>query len=69
MKSRDSVLECATCRRKLNEGDDALQLEEAILGSHGVVPLDKPILFCSEQCLKDFFNGSKGRLKMARRVP
>ena len=48
---------------------DALELQEGVLGSQALVPIGGEVIFCSVQCLKDFFNGSKGRLKQPRRIP
>ena len=62
-------MNCATCRRELEQGMDVLELQEGIAGTHGVVPIGKVLLFCSEECLKGIFNGSKGRLKQPRRIP
>ena len=62
-------MKCATCSRELEQGMDAFELQEGILGAHGLVPLGKALLFCCEQCIKDFFNGSKGRIHKHRRIP
>ena len=62
-------MNCGTCRRELEQGMDVLELQEGVLGNQGLVPIGKALLFCCEQCLKDFFNGSQGRLKQPRRIP
>ena len=62
-------MHCSTCRKELTEGMDVFQLEEGIVGMRGIVPLGKALLFCTVQCLKDFFNGSKGYVYLKRRVP
>ncbi len=62
-------MKCATCQADLEQGMDALELQEGILGSQALVPIGEMVLFCGVECLKDFFNGSKGRLKQPRRVP
>jgi RNase P protein component len=64
-----ATMECRTCRRKLEQGDEAIQLIEGIIGTSGFVALDDPSVFCSDECLKDSFNGGKGRIRLKRRVP
>ena len=62
-------MECATCRIELKEGDDVLELTEGIIGMRGFVPLENALVFCSSQCLKDSFNGGKGRVTLRPKVP
>ena len=60
---------CATCRKNLEEGMDLLELHEAIVGMHSIVPLNSPYYFCSIECLKGYFNGAKETVYMKRKVP
>lgn len=64
-------MKCATCRRELNEGSDVFQVEEGIVGLSGFVPLDDAVVFCSVECLKEYFKASRGydRWKAPDRVP
>lgn len=57
------------CRKKLEEGVEVLELQEAIVGMSSIVPLNGASLFCSFECLKEYFNGSKAMLHMRRRIP
>lgn len=61
-------MKCATCSRELEQSMDAFELQEGILGTHGLVPIGNALLFCCVQCLKDFFNGSRGYIHKARRI-
>ena len=61
-------MKCATCRKELKEGMDVFEFQEGIISTSGMVPLDKEFLFCTVQCLKDFFNGSKGYVHWPRRI-
>ena len=62
-------MECATCRVTLNEGDGVLELTEGIIGMRGFVPLENALVFCSSECLKDSFNGGKGRVVRKPKIP
>ena len=54
---------------KPKEGDDVLELTEGIIGMRGFVPLETPLVFCSSECLKDSYNGSKGRVVQKPKIP
>jgi hypothetical protein len=62
-------IECAACRKKFEEGEEVLDLQEAIVGINDIVPLNGRRLFCSEDCLKDCFFKTKSNIKLKRRVP
>jgi hypothetical protein len=62
-------MRCATCRHELKEGINVFQVEEGVLGMAGFVPLEEPNIFCSVECLKDFFSASRGYEQAPRRVP
>lgn len=51
-------MECGYCRRTLALGRDALGLQKGVLGPRGFVPLEEMVLFCSELCLRAYFNSS-----------
>ena len=55
--------------RELKEGDDVFELTEGILGMRGFVPLENALVFCSTQCLKNSFNGGKGRVAQEPKIP
>ena len=62
-------MKCSTCRKELNEGMDVLEVQEGVVGTRGFVPLDSNAVFCSVECLKEYFRASKGYEKAPRRVP
>lgn len=49
---------CTNCRRKLEIGVDVICVEDGVIGMKGLIPLGKPMLFCSEKCLCDYFDMS-----------
>ena len=49
--------------------EHVLELTEGIIGMRGFVPLETPLVFCSTQCLKDSFNGGKGRVVQRTKIP
>ena len=59
---------CKHCRREIHLGADMTRVEQGVLGPRGFVPLEKEMLFCKEECLRSYFNGSDVE-KLARRVP
>lgn len=64
-------MKCSTCQHELEEGANVFEVQEGIMGTRGFVPLDSAQLFCSVECLKDYFTAAKGydRWKVKRRVP
>jgi hypothetical protein len=63
------MTKCGTCQRELEEGMDVLEVQEGVVGVNGFVPLESTALFCSVECLKSFFSGSKGYEQAPRRLP
>ena len=59
---------CAQCRRELALGEDILVVQFSVLGARGPVPLDEPLLFCDESCVKRYFSDEPVQ-KMPRRIP
>ena len=47
---------CANCVRQLDIGVDAIRVDEGVMGMKGFVPLENTLLFCSERCLRDYFD-------------
>jgi len=69
MKEKNATT-CATCRRELDEGMDAFEICEGLMGNHGFVPITDALLFCCVECLRDYFKSSSGYMpKAPRRVP
>lgn len=56
MKETEQNLSCANCASPIELGEDLLAVEKGVSGPRGVVPLGDPQHFCSESCLKDFFD-------------
>ena len=59
---------CTNCQRVLDLGMDVLTVQEAVLGPRGIVPLGEMLLFCSEACLKDYYDLSD-LAEVPRRIP
>lgn len=62
-------MKCSTCQKELKEGEDIFEVIEGIVGLRGIVPLENPLLFCSSDCLKEYFSPKKGYYKLPRRIP
>lgn len=63
-------LQCAACRRALQEGLDVFEVCEGLIGIRDFVPLQQPMYFCCSDCLKDYFSAGAGYLpKAPKRVP
>ncbi len=60
--------ECRTCRRKLEEGTNVLEVQEGIIGKLGFVALGEKLLFCNFECLRNDLDGSEGHV-LNRRIP
>jgi hypothetical protein len=46
-----AISRCAYCRASLALGTDVLALTRGVLGPRGFIPLEEPVLLCSEACL------------------
>jgi len=59
---------CSNCRRKLDVGVDAIRINNGVIGIKDFVPLDETMLFCSDECIREYYD--LGDLpKLQRRVP
>ncbi len=68
MDKKQGGIRCSMCRREIDEGMDALEVNEGVLGTHGFVPIAEPLLFCCSACLRDYFR--QGRFPEApKRIP
>ena len=64
-------MKCSTCQKTLREGGNCFRVEEGVLGTAGFVDLDEARYFCSDECLKEYFQASKryDKWKWKKRVP
>ena len=62
-------MKCACCRIVIDEGHDALELIEGIVGKHGFVALSEPYIFCSIECLKEYLSPGKSSMWFPKRIP
>jgi len=67
-KQEATLPRCAECRTLLRIGDDLMSVEEGVLGTRGLVPLERPLFFCRAKCLHDYFRDEPIE-KMPRRIP
>lgn len=47
---------CTNCARELDVGVDAIRVDEGVMGMKGFVPLEGDLYFCSERCLREYFD-------------
>ena len=53
-------MKCASCQRKLSNGEAILAVEEGLVGSRGFVAYPEALLFCSKSCLLAYVgNGNR----------
>lgn len=45
---------CSECRRELSMGDDALSLEQVVIGPRGPIPIGEMRLLHIRRCLEDY---------------
>ena len=60
------TMRCASCQQDLREGMDVIGVQEGIMGSRGLVPLEEMLILCSVDCLRSYFSDPKGYVQ---RVP
>lgn len=58
---------CTNCQREVDIGKEYMQAVKSVRGMRGSVPLET-LPFCSEKCLRDYFDLSD-LPKMPRRIP
>ena len=59
---------CTNCRRELDVGVDATRVDEGVIGLKDFVPLGEPLFFCSEECIRAYYDLS-GLPSVPPRVP
>ncbi len=66
-----TLMQCAHCHTEIEYGKDALSVEEGVIGPRGFISLEDKLFFCSEECLRDYFDKvDLGKLpKVNRKVP
>lgn len=70
MRSCVIAMKCTKCRVRMQQGGSALCLEEGLIGVEDFVGLDKPLVFCSSECLVDFLQeGESKAIVMDRKIP
>ena len=64
-------LNCNSCQRAIDFGHDLITAEKGVSGPRGIVPLGEIKVFCSEQCVSNYFNGilSDDLPEILRRIP
>ncbi len=61
---------CANCQREIYIGDEFIEVQEAVFGEYGVIPLDIKLSFCCVACIKKYFeDGHELIPKFQPRVP
>ncbi len=67
---KSNTLQCAACRKEIEEGMDVFDVQEGVVGLSGFVPLTDPLVFCSEECLRKHFTFAGRNLSKApKRMP
>jgi hypothetical protein len=51
-------LRCSECRKSIDYGRDAISTEACVNGPRGLVSLGEKLVFCSEECVSNFFRDS-----------
>ena len=47
---------CANCQRELDVGVDAGMWVDGVMGTKDFIPLENMLLFCCDQCHRDYFD-------------
>lgn len=62
-------MKCRTCSKELREGVNVFEVQEGVIGTSGFISLDEGLIFCDVECLKEYFQASRGYDKAPRMVP
>lgn len=49
---------CLVCRKRINIGEDIIEVEQGVLGFRGTVPLEDRQAFCSRRCARKYLDGN-----------
>ena len=52
----ENKLTCANCRHELDIGVEAIKVDMGVIGMKDFVPLEKTLFFCSEDCVKNYYD-------------
>jgi len=58
--------QCGYCRKRLEIGHDVRGVQHGVVGHKRFIPLDEAVLFCSDECLSRYYNGTP---KLPPRIP
>jgi len=47
---------CTYCRKRLEIGHDMIGVQHGVNGRQRFIPLEEPLLFCSEPCLRRHYD-------------
>ena len=56
MDKMEDKKKCANCQRELDVGVDVTRIIEGVIGLKDFVPLGKPLLFCCEKCIREYYD-------------
>lgn len=59
---------CEQCEYEFQLGDSLYIVDEAVDGPRGIVPLEMPLFFCTDKCLREHFDNG-GVEMVSRRIP
>ena len=63
-------MKCEQCEAHIQMSVNILGLQEGVLGSTGLVPLEDTLLFCNEDCLIKYLRDiTSNMVKINRRIP
>jgi hypothetical protein len=57
---------CTYCKQPLDIGSNTVGVQQGVLGPQRFIPLEEPMLFCSDECVSRAFDHVP---KMPPRVP
>lgn len=62
---------CKECDKRIEYGGDLIAVEKCVSGPRGMVPLGEILIFCSEECLSNYYCDYDGRAlpKLPPRIP
>lgn len=66
----EQTMKCRNCNNELDQGLEAVLVQDGIGGVRGFVPLGEALFFCKRNCVREYFDDNKPKLhKLPRRIP
>lgn len=66
----EQKMKCRNCNAEIDQGLEAILVQDGIGGVRGFVPLGEALFFCKRDCVREYFDDDKRKIyTLSRRIP